>query len=210
MINQRKMRPLLETQNCSIEPFKYEWNNLSTYKIILHRIISVVNLASFFTRNFDSIHSRWRVTTVTSEREAGGECNRLEGIYSRPLMNVPIATLMWWIEAVSLFWVVFLNSIKLINIFCTQLLNTKSLSTKSKIYRCIFSFHVSVDFSFLRLSLSPSVLRDIIRCVFNILITNSTSPCNNFEPVINCQLELYFYHFYKSQTSTSSFSGRVA
>ena len=97
---------LPETSNCAPESFKYEWNFWCKIKIILHRIISVVNLTSFFTRNLDSIHPRWRVTTLTSEREAGGECNRLGGLYSRPLMNVTIAIFKWRMEKVSVFWVV--------------------------------------------------------------------------------------------------------
>ena len=77
-----------------------------TPRIILHRIISVVYLTGFFTRNLDSIHPRWRVTTLTSEREAGRECNRSGGLYSRPLMTVPIVTLLWWMEEFSVFRVV--------------------------------------------------------------------------------------------------------
>jgi len=45
-----------------------------TFKIILHRIISVVYLDLFPTRNLSPFHPRWRVKTLVSEREAGCEC----------------------------------------------------------------------------------------------------------------------------------------
>ena len=79
----------------------------SVIKIILHRIISVVYLDEFPTRNLSTLHPRWRDTTLTSEREAGRECNRFGGIYSRPLMTVPRFLILDDGEEVGVFWVVF-------------------------------------------------------------------------------------------------------
>ena len=68
--------------------FQIDLGCIDKIKIILHRIISVVYLDEFPTRNLSTLHPRWRVTTLISEREAGHECNRFGGIYSRPLMTV--------------------------------------------------------------------------------------------------------------------------
>ena len=51
--------------------FKYYLSELKQIKIILHRIISVVYLDEFPTRNLDSNQPRWWDTTLASEREAG-------------------------------------------------------------------------------------------------------------------------------------------
>ncbi len=51
----------------------YYLTKYNIIKIILHRIISVVNLDEFPTRNVDSNPSRWRGTKQASEREVLGQ-----------------------------------------------------------------------------------------------------------------------------------------
>lgn len=59
--------------------FRVLQNNIA-FKIILHRIISVVYLDLFPTRNLSPFNPRWRVKTLVSERETGCECSCLDSI----------------------------------------------------------------------------------------------------------------------------------